>query len=306
MNHNSNSLDEICKKIKRILESKNVKIYDFKKINYGIQFKISDEKNQGMLRIYQNKKKEIKFDFSQIKNEFLKKQVQNLLKALNSSIISNMKDFGFPIIGTDEAGKGDYFGSLVSAGVYIKNDEIAEELLILGVKDSKNLNDKQNLALAYKIKRICQYFSVIEITPLKYNKLYSQFKKENKNLNTLLAWSHAKAIEDLLLRTDCNKAVVDQFANEKYLLKKLQEKGKKIEIIQIHKAEENIAVAAASILARARFLEGLAKLSELYKINFPKGASKQVIDVAKEFIKINGKEKLSQVAKIHFKTTKLL
>ncbi|MHA1358815.1 MAG: ribonuclease HIII [Candidatus Helarchaeota archaeon] len=306
MKESLNSLDDLYDKIEEALESKKFRVFDFKKISYGIQFKISDENNVGLLRIYQNKKNMIKFDFSQIKNEFFKQDIQSLLLELNFAVLPKRKDFGFPIIGTDEAGKGDYFGPLVSVGICIQNNKIAEKLSILGVRDSKNLKDNQNLELAKKIKNISRNFSIVEISPYRYNQLYSQFKSENKNLNTLLAWSHAKAIEDLLSRTECNKAVVDQFANETYLIEKLQEKGRKIEIIQVHKAEENIAVAAASILARARFLEELAKLSDEYKINFPKGASNQVIEIAKEFVEKYGKEKLSLVAKIHFKTTELL
>ena len=86
-----------------------------------------------------------------------------------------------------------------------------------------------------------------------------------KNLNTLLAWGHAKAIEELLSKVECNTAIADQFADERFILSKLQEKGKKLNLIQMHKAEENIAVAAASILARARFLQKLSKLSSEYR-----------------------------------------
>jgi len=211
--------------------------------------------------------------------------------------------FGFPIIGTDEAGKGDYFGPLVGAGVYIDEEE-AKKLASIGVKDSKTLSDQKNIELAERIKTICKYhFSVIEISPLRYNQLYEDFTRENKNLNHLLAWSHAKAIEELLTRVNCSTAVIDQFSDEKFILNKLQERGKKIKIIQMHRAEENIAVAAASILARARFLEKLEELSQIYKIKLPKGSS-GVITIAKEFIEKYGEEKLNQVAKLHFKTTK--
>lgn len=214
-----------------------------------------------------------------------------------------MNRFGFPIIGTDESGKGDYFGPLVGAGVYI-DEEKAKKLASIGVKDSKALSDRQNIELAEKIKTICKYhFSIIEISPPRYNHLYEEFTRENKNLNHLLAWSHAKAIEELLTRVKCSTAVIDQFSDEKFILSKLQERGKKIKIIQMHRAEENIAVAAASILARARFLEKLEELSQVYKIKFPKGSS-GVIKIAKEFVDRYGKEMLNQVAKLHFKTTK--
>ena len=137
----------------------------------------------------------------------------------------------------------------------------------------------------------------------KYNDLYEQFKKEKKNLNTLLAWGHAKAIEEILSKVDCKVAIADQFADESFILGKLQEKGKKLKLIQMNKAEQNIAVAAASIPARARFLEKLSKLSNEYKIDLPKGSSQTVIEKAKKVVDMYGKEILRKVAKLHFKTT---
>ncbi|PXF61667.1 MAG: ribonuclease HIII [Candidatus Methanogaster sp.] len=220
---------------------------------------------------------------------------------------SNKKDvdqeLGFPIIGTDESGKGDYFGPLVSAGVYV-DEQTAKKLVACGVKDSKNLSDKGNLRLAQEITKLCKgRFVIIEISPERYNLLYEQFKKEKKNLNTLLAWGHAKAIEEILHKVDCEVAIADQFADERFILGKLQEKGKRLRLIQMHKAEQNIAVAAASILARSRFLEKLSKLSKKYKIDLPKGASQTVVKNAKKFVDIHGKESLRKVAKLHFKTT---
>jgi len=298
------NLDEIFDMVTKRVVTNGMRIFEVKKISYGIQFKISDGEHSELLRIYQNKKNETKYDYSQIRNEPFKVKIQKIIQDPQFVEISSNKDYGYPIIGTDEAGKGDYFGPLVSAGVFVKDENEAKTLASIGVKDSKELSDNQNIELAEKIKEICKYhFSVIEISPRTYNNLYSQFKHESKNLNTLLAWAHAKVIEELLSRVECNKAVIDQFANEKFLLNKLQEKGKRIEIIQIHKAEENIAVAAASNLARAKYLEKLSKLSEEFKMNFPKGASEKAIEMAKLFVEKYGEEKLQDIAKLHFKTT---
>lgn len=210
------------------------------------------------------------------------------------------------IIGTDESGKGDFFGPLVTAAVYV-DDNNKNLLTKSGVKDSKKISDDKIMILADTIKKICaDKYSIIEISPEKYNDLYSKFKSEKKNLNTLLAWGHAKAIEEVLNKVDCSNALSDKFADEKFILSKLQEKGKKINLRQEHKAEDNIAVAAASVLARARFLQKLKKLSTEYNVLLPKGASQKVIDQAKRFIAINGNEKLRKVAKLHFKTTKSL
>ena len=134
--------------------------------------------------------------------------------------------------------------------------------------------------------------------------MYEQFRKEKKNLNTLLAWGHAKAMEEILSKVDCKVAIADQFADERFILSKLQEKGRSLQLIQMPKAEQNVAVAAASILARARFLQKLSKLSNEYQVRLPKGASQSVIEIAQKFVDMHGRESLRKVAKLHFKTTK--
>jgi ribonuclease HIII len=124
-----------------------------------------------------------------------------------------------------------------------------------------------------------------------------------KNMNDILAWSHAESLEVLLKRNpNCSIAISDQFASKQVLLDKLKEKGKNIELLQRPKAEENIAVAAASILARDVFLSSMEKMSRMFKQSFSKGENPKVIDEGVSFVK-SGK-RLSVVAKVHFKTTK--
>ncbi len=206
-------------------------------------------------------------------------------------------------IGVDESGKGDFFGPLVIAGV-VSNEHLNKELEKFGVKDSKKLSDKRVFELSEKIKEIC-IFNVVIIKPKRYNEL-----TENLNLNKLLAWGHARVIENLLKEIEkvgfkCTKAISDQFGDENYLLNSLMQMGKKINLVQTHKADESdIAVASASILARAEFLRQLKILSEKYGMEFPKGAGKNVVNFANEFVKKFGKDELKNVAKLHFKTTK--
>ena len=184
------------------------------------------------------------------------------------------------------------------------DEPIADALRSIGVRDSKTCTDHEIKELAEKIKELCTgKFEIIEISPEKYNKLYEQMRTEGKNLNTLLAWGHARAIEELLKRVDCKLAIADQFADKRFILGKLQAKGRTIELVQMPKAEQNIAVAAASILARARFVEKIAALSKKYAMTFPLGASAAVIKVGKQFIAKNGLHSLPLVAKIHFRTT---
>ncbi len=201
-------------------------------------------------------------------------------------------------IGTDESGKGDYFGPLVVAGVFI-NEETKQKLIELGVKDSKKLSDNKIRDLAVKIKSICKY-SIVPIGPEKYNELYDKIG----NLNKLLAWGHARAIENILEDTNCENALTDQFGDENFVLNALLKKGKNIKLVQRPRAEEDVGVAAASILARDEFLRRLHKLSQCHRLNLPKGASQQVVIAAREIIKRKGEEELKKIAKLHFKTTK--
>jgi len=207
-------------------------------------------------------------------------------------------------IGTDESGKGDYFGPLVSAGVCVnRNTEL--ELRAIGVRDSKKISDQNIRKIAKQIRAICKgFYTEVPIPPQTYNSLYEQFRKEGKTLNTLLAWAHARAIENILASAPCEYALADQFADERFIISKLQEAGRKITLIQMPKAEQDIAVAAASILARDRFLFYMDKMSLDYHMNFPKGASAEVIRVAKEFLAKYSKDDLAKVAKLHFRTTR--
>ncbi len=207
-------------------------------------------------------------------------------------------------IGVDESGKGDFFGPLVIAGV-ISNNSLNEELLKLGVKDSKKLSDKRVLELANEIKKSCIY-DVVVIKPKRYNEL-----TKNLNLNRLLAWGHARVIENLLEKAEEKKlnvkrAISDRFGDELYLLNALMKRGKKIELIQKHKAEIDPAVASASILARAEFITQLKEISKKYEIELPKGVSPKVISTANEIVKKFGRDELSNIAKVHFKTINLI
>ena len=218
----------------------------------------------------------------------------------------NESDETEPHIGTDEAGKGDYFGPLVSAAVYVDGD-IAAKLRQLGVRDSKTLSDKRVRELAKSIRELADgRFAVTPIHPRKYNDLYEQFRREGKNLNSLLAWGHGRSIENLLStsskRAPAKYVIVDQFADKHYIEQRTKRAG--IPIHQHPKAEADIAVAAASILARDGFLQWLERMSERTQTSLPKGASPQVIEAAKQFVRRWGAKWLGEVAKLSFRTTK--
>ncbi|MCE2983835.1 MAG: ribonuclease HIII [Parachlamydia sp.] len=200
-----------------------------------------------------------------------------------------------PHIGIDESGKGDFFGPLCIAGVYV--DQQFDELLKLGIKDSKVINDKSIYQLAPKIKERCLWH-VVRINPPKYNEIYANFK----NLNRLLAWGHATVIEHLVLKSGCKDVIVDQFANPSVVELALKRKKIALNLTQQHRAEEDIAVAAASILARHAFLEGLRQLGEEIGITLPKGSSSLTQTVGRQIIEKRGKEQLLLLCKQHFKT----
>lgn len=201
-------------------------------------------------------------------------------------------------IGIDESGKGDYFGPLVIAAVFV-DAATQSELALMQVRDSKKISDGRILELAPDIKTICPH-SVVAIGPAKYNELYAKIR----NLNRLLAWGHARALENLLERVTCERAIADQFGDERLILHALQDKGRKIVLEQRTKAEADLAVAAASILARAEFLIRLKRLSEEVGTTLPKGASPAVELAARMVVKKHGRERLASIAKLHFKTTR--
>lgn len=200
-------------------------------------------------------------------------------------------------IGIDESGKGDFFGPLCIAGVYASTDQI-KELLKIGVRDSKTLNEKQILSLSGKIKQICPH-AIIKISPKRYNEMYATFR----NLNQLLGWGHATAIAELVEKTGCTQVVIDQFASEDVVINAMKKKNVSITLVQKHKAESDPVVAAASILARATYVYGMQQLSAEFGIELPKGASAAVVKAGKALVAKCGKEVLASTAKLHFKTT---
>ena len=201
-----------------------------------------------------------------------------------------------PHIGTDESGKGDFFGPLVIAGVLV--DERAAKIFTdLGIKDSKKLSDKKMLAMAVEIKKNAPH-SVIAISNGKYNELYSNIK----NLNKLLAWGHARAIENILNSSSCEYVLSDKFGDESLIKNALMKNGQSIRLEQMVRAESDIAVAAASVLARATFVQKMQDMENNYGLKFPKGCSGLVKTAASEFIQKYGKDRLHEVCKTHFKT----
>ncbi len=203
-------------------------------------------------------------------------------------------------IGTDESGKGDYFGPLVIAGVFAGKDNL-KILKKIGVKDSKQLTDASIKIIAKEIKAIIRdSYDVIVINPERYNNLFDKMG----NVNRILGWAHAKVLENILEKHDSSEAISDKFGDERLINSALQTKGKNLLLHQFTKAERYTAVAAASILAREKFCEWFDFQKKVLKIELPKGASSTVDKAAAEIKNNYGMEKLKELAKVHFKTTK--
>ena len=228
-------------------------------------------------------------------------------------------------IGTDEAGKGDYFGPLVVAAVYVDAD-CRKTLADLGIADGKTLSNRRIRDLAELMHtRYERHIVVVERMPNAYNSLYNEFRRRGQNLNHFLASLHAEAIHTLATRVGAKHVLIDRFSKDDLITQQLHQRmtGKqhwqygtsdslqdsicrgvslRMEIIQIPKAERDIAVAAASIIARDTFLKGMETLSEEHGICLPRG-SYQVVEAGREFVALHGNEALGQVAKLHFRLT---
>lgn len=205
-----------------------------------------------------------------------------------------------PHFGIDESGKGDFFGPLVIAGVY-SDSSITRQLLDIGVMDSKRIgSDRRIKLLAAQIRATREIaFDIVAIGPERYNELYDQFA----NLNDLLGWGHARVIENLLkIRPECRRSLSDKFANEGVIKRALMKQGKTIQVDQRTKAESDIAVAAASILARERFVIWLENQSKRLGVILPKGVSAPVKLAAQTLIDKHGIGVLRSLAKMHFRT----
>ena len=206
-----------------------------------------------------------------------------------------------PHFGIDESGKGDFFGPLVIAGVYT-NAEITRHLIKAGITDSKKITTPAKIRqLAAVIKATPGIeFDVIALRPEKYNELYASFK----NLNRMLAWGHATVIEELVRkRPDCPRALSDQFAKAEVLERALKQKNITLTLDQRTKGESDTAVAAASSLARERFIDWMDAATAKMGFKIPLGASSAVVSAGKTLIKNHGADALGKFAKLHFKTT---
>lgn len=215
--------------------------------------------------------------------------------------------------GSDESGKGDYFGPLVVCCAYT-DERLSDEMIKMGVKDCKQMTDKAVLSVGAGLRRLLgpSGYAVVKLGPAAYNRLYAKIK----NINRLLAWAHGTAIEELLEKQPaCGRVVVDQFAPTELTIRRaLKTRGKAAEVVQRHKAESDIAVAAASVIARELFIRACLDMgTECFgpviapdetARKIPLGSSDpHVRELAEEMVRAHGANWLMNHCKAHFQTT---
>ncbi len=207
----------------------------------------------------------------------------------------DLKDI-FPKIGCDESGKGDFIGPLVAVALYLNEKDIENSDFI---RDSKKLSDgfiTKNIKKLLKLKH-----SVVKISPSKYNELYSKFR----NINKILGWAHATAINNLIKKGSEPKIIIiDKFGPEFRVLNNIKNDDLKKRIFFFNKAEYDKSVAAASMLARYYFIKEMDVLSKKAGVKLPYGASSRVDSVVKDLINRVGKDNLKDFVKLHFKNFK--
>jgi ribonuclease HIII len=282
-----------------LLRKEGFDVHNSQKKEYSFEATVNSGKNSLKIQVYFGKKG-IKTVLQGNKESNIYKKVSSVLFGDELFVTEEIKE-PESYIGIDESGKGDYFGPLVIAGVYVKNDA-KRSLLSIGVKDSKQLSDNQIKEVSVKIKEVLstRSYNVVTINPEKYNELY----KKIGNVNKLLAWGHARVLENLLSIVKTTTAISDKFGNESFIKNSLMSKGKEINLHQATKGERFTAVAAASILARDKFISWFEVQQKKLYTTLPKGASLLVEEAARKLRDSNGDEFISKIAKLHFKTTK--
>ena len=279
---------------------------DEREIAYGVQLEFADGNDTILLNVYHSEKKGISTVVSAKAHNPLKSKLEKCLGV--KTIIETIPQHNWKTwIGSDECGKGDYFGPLIVCGFYLDKKD-RDKLIKLGVCDSKKLRKDQIDAVAKQLYH--DFASNIEcliLKPQKYNELYASFAKQSKNLNDLLAWCHSKVLDNLIKRKLNPQGVfIDQFSTAKKASALLHKLHPDMAIIERPDGEQDLAVAAASIVARYQLVQSFKYMERFYRLKFPLGAGKNVPEAAKTFINQYGKERLGEVAKLHFKTTKEL
>ena len=293
---------------KKILAEHHVDYHHEKAINYGCQLECTYQGQSAKVNLYHGKK-----GFSTViqgPDGALKALLQSLVSGSAAGGRSGTKQTAAAIplppgtttwMGCDESGKGDVFGPIVAAACMVTT-ETAAKLQQAGVCDSKALTDKAIMRLADIIRDVTDsHWAVRVVMPGEYNQMYEMYHKKHQNLNNLLGNLHAQNIRVLLSKYECPCIIVDKFGKEEYVLSGLGGLEKTHTVIQVPKGERDIAVAAASILAREAFVKAMDELHSQFGMTFPKGAYMGISDTIKKVREQFGAQALIEVGKLNFK-----
>ncbi len=277
-----------------------------KDIAYGVQLEFSAGKDTILLNVYYSEKKGISTVIGAKNGNPLKPALEKCLGVRTVDEIIPQHDWQ-SWIGSDETGKGDYFGPLIVCGFYLELKD-KDRLLKLGVCDSKKLKKTQIDSIAKQLYHdFAPNIECLVLKPKKYNELYASFASQGKNLNDLLAWCHSKVLDNLIKRNlNPDGVFIDQFSPSRKASQMLRKLHPDLPVIERPDGEQDLAVAAASIVARYQLVQAFQSMHRFYKLKFPMGASKTVLQAAQEFVDGYAKDRLGEVAKLHFKTTKEL
>jgi len=207
------------------------------------------------------------------------------------------------VLGSDETGTGDYFGPITVAAVYVPTSKI-ELMNELGVKDSKMLTDDYMRKIAPDLRAACVH-SVLVLRNEKYNNLQAKGYSQGK----MKAMMHNKALQNTLSKMAPEKPefiLIDQFAERGVYYNYLKNERELVQenVYFSTKAEQlHVAVATASILARAAFLKEMDRLSDITGLTLMKGASNKVDVQAARIWRNQGEEFLRSITKWHFANT---
>jgi ribonuclease HIII len=288
--------------LRAFVAERAIRIADERPIDHGYQLRLTRGSERVGVNLYSSGKLLVQGAESALKRELQdwKQQVTGDVTPAPAASAAPELLAPLPHIGVDEAGKGDYFGPLVIAAVAV-DEASATELVTLGVRDGKQLEAAHVRRLAARVRALCPHAELV-LDPPRYNELHAQ---HGANLNRLLAWGHAEAIALLSEQAPQPRVVADQFGDERLIERALRARGLDIELTQRPRAEVDIAVAAASLLARATFVAELERLGQELGLALPLGASDlhAIRAAGRRIVQAGGRDLLGRVAKLHFKTS---
>lgn len=291
-------LEARADEIRRRLAGHGLPSAEPRPIEHGLQFRVGDA---GVVRLYARRDGSVTVDASQLRDPATRLRLQGIAADIAGDSAEPVLRL-WPQVGADESGKGDYFGPLVAAAVRVDEFEAAG-LAARGVRDSKAVPDDEVTRLAAMIEDECATAAEV-LMPVEYNERYEALAARGRNLNDLLAGLHAAAIGRLVADGTVGVVIVDQFSATPRIDAALTACCPGVPVVTECGAEGRVAVAAASCVARARFLAGLAELSDAVGFRLVKGGSSPaLVRTAQAIVDRDGVAALEQVAKVHFRTT---